>query len=157
LEAEVAIVKRCGINRILAKPETFMNDSGRSVRKICQFFKIQSSEVAVICDDISFDLGKFKLTVRSGSAGHNGIIDILEKIGHGFARLRVGVGAKKHRAMDLKDHVLGKFTDGELAVIESIIPEILIDLQLLLDKGLECSIDLTNRRKFYEGQKELQG
>jgi PTH1 family peptidyl-tRNA hydrolase len=155
LESELAMVRSTDGNLILSKPTTFMNDSGRAVQRVCRFFRVRPSEVTVICDDISFEFGEFKLTGRSGSAGHNGLIDILSKLGPGFVRFRVGIGAKKHRSMDLKDHVLGKFTDGEQRVMESMLPEILSNLQLLLDKGLEYSMNLVNRRKIYEGQKEL--
>ncbi|MDR3273783.1 MAG: aminoacyl-tRNA hydrolase [Puniceicoccales bacterium] len=155
LESELAIIKFGNHNLILSKPTTFMNDSGRAVQKICKFFKILPTEVTVVCDDISFDFGEFKLAGRSGSAGHNGLADILEKFGPGFARFRIGVGAKKNKSMDLKDHVLGKFTDDEQKIIEAMMPEILSDLQLLLDKGLEYSMNLTNRRKIYEKQEEL--
>ncbi|MDR0715299.1 MAG: aminoacyl-tRNA hydrolase [Puniceicoccales bacterium] len=156
LECELALIKSDNGNLILSKPTTFVNESGRAVQKICRFFKINLSEVVIICDDISFDVGEFKLTGRSGSAGHNGLIDILSKLGPGFIRFRIGVGAKKNKAIDLKDHVLGKFTDEEQRIIELMMPKILYDLQLLLDKGLECSMNLTNRRKTYDEQEKLQ-
>ncbi|MDR2436333.1 MAG: aminoacyl-tRNA hydrolase [Puniceicoccales bacterium] len=156
-ESELATVKLVDSALMLSKPTTFMNDSGRAVQKICQFFRIRPSEVVVVCDDISFELGKFKLTERSGSAGHNGLIDILSRLGPGFVRFRVGIGAKKNKSMDLKDYVLGNFTGDEQRTIELMLPEILSNLQLLLDKGLEYSMNLINRRKTYEKQEELQG
>jgi PTH1 family peptidyl-tRNA hydrolase len=156
-ESELAAVRSGNAVLILSKPATFMNDSGRAVQKICQFFRIRPSEVVVVCDDISFELGEFKLTERSGSAGHNGLIDILSRLGPGFVRFRVGIGTKKNKSMDLKDYVLSNFTSDEQKIIELMLPEILSNLQLLLDKGLEYSMNLVNRRKTYEKQEELQG
>lgn len=157
LKSNIALIKKGSANIVLAKPETYVNDSGEAVQKICHFYKILSQNVVVICDDISFELGEFKITLRSGTAGHNGLIDILSKIGPGFVRFRIGVGAKKNKEIDLKDHVLGHFTDNEKHMINKMIPEILNDLQLLLDKGVEYSMNLTNRKKNYGKQEELQG
>jgi PTH1 family peptidyl-tRNA hydrolase len=157
LEAELALAKRKDLNVILAKPTTFVNGSGCAVQKICQFFKIKSTDVTVVCDDVSFELGKYKLTERSGSSGHNGLIDILDKIGPGFVRFRIGVGWRKNKSMDLKDYVLGKFTDQELETVKSVMPEILFDLQLLIDKGPKWFMSLADDGKLYEGQEELQG
>ncbi|MDR1255336.1 MAG: aminoacyl-tRNA hydrolase [Puniceicoccales bacterium] len=157
LRSDLAIIRREEGNLILAKPLTFMNESGQAVQRVCRFFKIYPAEVVVVCDDISFELGEFKLTERSGSAGHNGLLDILSNLGPGFLRFRIGVGTKKYKSMDLKDHVLGKFSAEEQQTIQLMLPEILCNLQLLLDKGLECSMNLTNRKKNYGKKEELQG
>jgi PTH1 family peptidyl-tRNA hydrolase len=126
---------------------TFMNGSGTSVIKLCSFYKIPPIRVVVIYDDIAFGVGDFRISGRAGTGGHNGVADVLEKIGAGFARYRIGVGGKIHRQMDLKDHVLSKFSDEELQILGSKMPEILDYLQLLLDKGAEYAMNLANRKR----------
>jgi PTH1 family peptidyl-tRNA hydrolase len=130
---------------LVIRADKFINLSGESVAKVCSFFKIKSAEVVVICDDITFDLGTIKITERPGTAGHNGVRNILEKIGPGFIRFRVGIGGKKHGAMDLGDHVLGKFSAEELEILAKKMPNICDNLKLLLDKGVLSAMNIANR------------
>ncbi|MDR1891087.1 MAG: aminoacyl-tRNA hydrolase [Puniceicoccales bacterium] len=133
---------------ILAKPTTYMNESGTAVLKLCSYYKIPATRVIVIYDDIAFPVGDFKIHGREGTGGHNGVGDILSKIGGGFTRYRVGIGEKLHPQMDLKDHVLSKFSADEVQILKDTMPKILEYLQLLLDKGLEHTMNLANRKDF---------
>jgi PTH1 family peptidyl-tRNA hydrolase len=139
-------ISQGGDNLLLIKSDGFMNLSGTPVAKICSFYKIPSSEVVVICDDISLDIGDIKITERVGTAGHNGIRSILEKIGPGFVRFRIGIGGKRHPEMDLADHVLSKFSVEELEILAKKMPNICNNLQLLLDKGVSSAMNIANRR-----------
>ncbi|MDR1435374.1 MAG: aminoacyl-tRNA hydrolase [Puniceicoccales bacterium] len=130
---------------LLLKSTGFMNLSGDPVAKVCSFFKIQSSEVVVVCDDITLDLGQIKITERPGTAGHNGLKSILEKMGPGFVRFRVGIGKKKHPHMDLADHVLSRFDGEETEILAKKMPNICNSLQLLLDKGVLSAMNMVNR------------
>jgi PTH1 family peptidyl-tRNA hydrolase len=147
-KAEIAKYSRNEKNIILAKPATFMNESGEAVARLCAYYKVVPAEVIVIYDDIGFSVGDFRMHDREGTGGHNGVADILAKIGGGFARYRIGIGAKINGQMDLKDHVLGKFSEVELQILKGKIPEILEYLDLLLDKGIEHAMNLANRKKF---------
>jgi PTH1 family peptidyl-tRNA hydrolase len=131
---------------LLIKSAGFMNLSGMPVAKICSFYKIPSNEVVVICDDISLDIGDIKITERVGTAGHNGVSNILEKIGPGFIRFRIGIGRKPHPEMDLADHVLSKFSAEELEILAKKMPNIGDGLKLLLDKGVSNAMNNINRR-----------
>lgn len=144
--AEVARVKReYAEDLFLLKPMTFMNNSGDAVVKFCRFFKISSEKVIVIYDDIAFEVGKVKIDQRDGTGGHNGVADILRKLGGGFVRFRVGVGHKANKEMDLKDFVLSHFSELEQREIALKTDEILKCLQLLLDKGAEYAMNFANR------------
>ncbi len=149
LKSSICILKEASGGVILVRPNVYMNDNGAAVLKVCQFYKIQAENVIIIYDDISFDVGDYRITPRSGTAGHNGMKDVLSKLGSGFIRFRIGIGAKHNSNMDLKDHVLGRFTEDEEEIIASMLPKILCDLQLLLDKGVEYSMNLINRKKNY--------
>ncbi|MDR1366576.1 MAG: aminoacyl-tRNA hydrolase [Puniceicoccales bacterium] len=133
-------------NLLFIKSDGFMNLTGIPVAKICSFYKIPSNEMVVICDDISLDVGHIKITERVGTAGHNGVRSILEKIGPGFVRFRIGIGKKQHPEMDLADHVLSKFSTEELETLAKKMPNICDNLKLLLDKGVSSTINNANRR-----------
>ena len=94
--------KRC----LLLKPSTYMNNSGEAVVQAMQFYKIDIDHVIVIFDDISLDVGKLRIRRKGSAGGHNGIKSIIELTGsEDFARIKLGVGAKPHKNMNLADWV----------------------------------------------------
>jgi len=100
----------------------------------------------VIYDDLTLDLGRIKLSVNGSAGGHNGIADILTQVGTGFARFRVGIGAKPHKEMDLADYVLSKFSKDELSILADRSPIFLDQIHLILNEGIESSIKTINQR-----------
>lgn len=103
---------------ILAKPQTYMNLSGEAVKELTAKYKIDIKSVIVFCDDIDLPIGAVRIR-KSGSAGtHNGLKNIIaETQKTEFIRIRVGVGSKPNKEMDLADYVLGKFSKQELEII----------------------------------------
>ncbi|MBO5388897.1 MAG: aminoacyl-tRNA hydrolase [Lachnospiraceae bacterium] len=102
---------------ILAMPQTYMNLSGESVRELLDYYKCDESDLIVIYDDISLDVGKLRIRKKGSAGGHNGIKNIIAHLGtQEFARIKVGVGEKPPR-MDLADYVLGRFSKEEQPVI----------------------------------------
>ena len=91
---------------ILMKPQTFMNLSGDSVREIMKFYNLDISDIIVVSDDITLDVGKIRLRAKGSAGGHNGLKSIIANAGTDFARIKVGVGDKK-AGQDLANHVLG--------------------------------------------------
>ena len=104
---------------ILAKPQTYMNLSGESVRSLVDYYKIdEEEELIVIYDDISLDVGQLRIRKKGSAGGHNGIKNIIAHLGHSvFPRIKVGVG-EKPKQYDLADYVLGHFTKEEQEVME---------------------------------------
>ena len=102
----------CKDKRILvAKPQTYMNNSGQAVGEISDFYHIPSEKIIVVYDDISLPPGKLRIRTKGSAGGHNGIKDIIAVLGKDdFPRIKVGVGEKPHPDYDLKDWVLGKFS-----------------------------------------------
>lgn len=131
---------------LLAKPQTFMNESGRAARLLTSYFKMPKSSVVVVYDDLTIDLGLLKVTDRGSSGGHNGVEDVLAQLGEGFARFRIGIGPKSPSQMDLKDFVLGKFTTEQRQQVETLLPTFLSGLDLLLTSGPDRAMNLLNRR-----------
>ena len=128
------------------KPQTFMNDSGRSIGPMARFYKAVPAAVAVLYDDFNIDLGLVKVTTTGSAGGHNGVTSLLEHLGDGFTRFRLGIDPKQPPQMDLKDFVLGKFSTDQLNLIEHSLPHYLNGLNLLLKGGPEQAMITLNRR-----------
>lgn len=146
LEAEVAEILHAGHQLLLLKPQTFMNSSGRSISAIMRRAKLKPQEVLVVYDDITLDLARSKLSCTGSAGGHNGIADIVERIGPGFVRFRIGVGAKPDKEMDLAEHVLSRFPAGERTLLDSSMPRYLEQIALVVDKGIEPAMNVINQR-----------
>ena len=94
-DAEVARWDRPGKPTVyLAKPLTFMNESGTSIGALARFYKIAPAAVVAIYDDLTIDLGLIKVSVTGSAGGHNGVASLLEHLGDGFVRYRIGIGPK---------------------------------------------------------------
>ena len=111
---------------IFAMPQTFMNDSGRAVRAIMDFYKIPIENLFVIHDDMDLKLGDMRTKVGGGSAGHNGIKSIDANVGREYTRIRIGIDHPRNLGLpiDAADWVLGRFTDDQMSTIEKTLDEI---------------------------------
>lgn len=145
-EADVARWDTPGRTRWFIKPHTFMNASGTAIGTFARFFKIAHTEVAVVYDDLTIDLGLVKVSVTGSAGGHNGVASMLEHIGDGFARYRLGIGPKLPAQMELTDFVLGKFTSDQQTLLNQKLETHVQGLELLLSRGTEAAMNQLNRR-----------
>ena len=126
---------------ILLKPETFMNLSGKSVIELMNMLKLKSTEVLVISDDIDLPFGDLRLR-QSGSAGtHNGLRDIVGRIGTEFPRIRVGAGRPEF--MDLATYVLSRISDDKMAILQEKFVKIDKVIEQFITKKTINGIDVT--------------
>jgi PTH1 family peptidyl-tRNA hydrolase len=130
----------------LTKPQTFMNASGHAVARLAKYHRIDPESVAAVYDDLTIDLGLVKVSVSGSDAGHNGVASLLEHLGNGFARYRLGVGPKYPPEMDLKDFVLSRFTAEQLTLIQNKTATYVQGLELLLASGPDRAMNQLNRR-----------
>jgi PTH1 family peptidyl-tRNA hydrolase len=130
----------------LVKPQTFMNESGRAVAALARYHRIDTESVAAVYDDLTIDLGLVKVSVSGSDAGHNGVASLLENLGDGFARLRLGTGPKSPPEMDIKDFVLARFTQEQLTIIQQKTNTYVEGLELLLTSGPDRAMNQLNRR-----------
>lgn len=128
-----AKISECSIHEqkiLLAKPMTFMNNSGQAVVLIMEYYNISPSDILVIHDDKDIPLGTKKIQTDRGHAGHNGIKSIIDHIGtKDFTRIRIGIASKN--GIEMKDavkHVLGKFGMLERRYLKSVGEEIYSDI-----------------------------
>lgn len=129
-----------------AKPQTFMNRSGHTVQVLMQKYKIRPERVLVVYDDLDIPFGRFRLRPQGGPGGHKGMQSIVERIGDGFPRLRVGLGPAPAGGPGLSGHVLAPFSPAE----EKMLPEVLDTaanvILCLLVQGMEQAMNRYNAR-----------
>ena len=111
-----------------------------------RYRKLSAESLLVIYDDLTLDLGRIKLSVNGSAGGHNAIADMITQVGTGFARYRVGIGAKPHKEMDLADYVLSKFSNDELSILADRSSIFLDQIHLILNEGIESSMKTINQR-----------
>jgi len=118
-----------GASVVLAKPQTYMNLSGESIKAIANHYKIPPERIIIIYDEAALETGKVRIRTKGSAGGHNGIKNIIAMLGtEEFIRLRVGIGASEH---DIIDYVLGKFTKKEIETLTETavkIPEIVEEI-----------------------------
>jgi len=145
-KADVATLTRGAGRALLAKPRAYMNASGGPVAALLRYRRLGPGDLLVVHDDVALPLGRSKLTRRGGAGGHNGVADVLTRVGEGFYRLRVGIGAKPRPEMDLADYVLGAFDASERPIFEAALPRLAEQLEMILDRGPEHAMNTINQR-----------
>jgi len=130
----------------LVKPLTFMNESGRSIGSLARYHKLPPEAVAAVHDDLTIELGLVKVSVAGSAGGHNGVASLIEHLGMGFARFRIGIGPRQPPEMDLKDFVLASFTPAQLTLIQQKFDTYVQGLELLLRSGADVAMNQLNRR-----------
>jgi PTH1 family peptidyl-tRNA hydrolase len=141
--AQVAELVEGGEKVLLVKPETFMNLSGRCVREVVEFYKVELGDLLVVCDDVNLPLGKLRVRAKGTHGGHNGLRDIQNQLGTTeYARLRIGVGAAGEG--ELVDHVLGRFRPSEKPVIEDALTLSVQAVAVWIQQGIEVCMNRFN-------------
>ncbi len=139
---------------ILAKPKTFMNNSGMAVKLIVDFFKIEPIDVWVVHDDIDLPLGNMKIRFGGASAGHHGVESIMEHLNTDkFWRFRMGIGQQKtkgevadYEMKNVEDYVLGNFAGAEKGKLKDLIKRGVKAIEESLEDGLEAAMNRFNTK-----------
>lgn len=136
---------------IVAKPMTYMNLSGESVRELADYYKVDpQSELLIIYDDISLEPGQIRVRKKGSAGGHNGIKNIIAQLGtQNFYRIKVGVG-EKPKGWDLADYVLGRFSDEERKLVDEAIGRAADAVKMILDEDIDTAMNEYNRKQRVE-------
>lgn len=133
-----AIVAHLQINRekvFLLKPLTYMNLSGRAVRGLVSYYKIDLQDIIVIYDDMDLPVGSVRIRPAGGTGGHRGMNSLVENLGsRNFARIRIGIGRPPDEAVDW---VLGHFTPAEKPLIQNAVVRAADAVEYWLDHGID--------------------
>ncbi len=132
---------------ILAKPQTYMNLSGESVRDIIDYYKVdEEQELIVISDDISLDVGMLRVRKKGSAGGHNGLKNIIQHLGHDtFMRIKMGVG-EKPKGYDLADYVLGHFTQDERKIMDEAAKAAAEAIRMMMAGDVDKAMNAFNKK-----------
>ena len=132
---------------ILAKPQTFMNLSGESIRSLADYYKVDvEMELLVIYDDVSLDVGQLRIRKKGSAGGHNGIKNIILNLGTDvFPRIKVGVG-EKPKKYDLADYVLGHFSKAEKEQMDEGYKKAASAVAMILNGEMDVAMNEYNRK-----------
>ena len=132
---------------VLAKPQTFMNLSGESIRELVDFYKIDpEEELIVIYDDISLEPGQLRVRPKGSAGGHNGIKNIIAHLGtQVFKRVKVGVG-EKPKGYDLADYVLGRFSKEDRILMEDAFGRAAEAAVCMMNDSMEHAMNQYNKK-----------
>ena len=117
-------------NTLLVKPQTFMNESGKSIVSIADYYDIANEEMIIIHDDLDLPFGTVKYKIGGGHGGHNGLRSIDAHMGKDYIRIRVGIGKPENKS-DVANYVLSNFSKVELKDLEAIISHIIKSIEAL--------------------------
>jgi len=142
LQGELAEVGFGSSRMRLLMPQTYMNESGRSIRAAMDWFDLSADQVLVLVDDMDLPLGRLRLRAKGSAGGHNGLKSTIQHLGtQDFARLRIGIGAPgrspEERRARTVSHVLGSFHQSEQPLLNDVLNEVLNGLDLIQRQGLE--------------------
>ncbi len=131
---------------LLVKPLTFMNLSGEAIGALCRYYRIDTADVLIVCDDVHLPIGRLRLRAGGSDGGHNGLKSVARHLGTtDYARLRIGVGRGDVRR-DLAAHVLGGFDADEAAGVQEAITRSADAVTLWMTEGLAPAMNLFNRQ-----------
>ncbi len=146
LQAEVASGDFAGHVLYLAKPQTFMNLSGRAVASLARFFRLGTpAQVIVLHDDLDLPLGRLRIKRGGGHGGHKGVRSVIESLGtDGFLRVRLGIG-REERPADVVHYVLSPFAPAELERVEEVASRGREAVKTIVAAGVEQAMNEYNR------------
>ncbi|HUG07045.1 MAG TPA: aminoacyl-tRNA hydrolase [Candidatus Limnocylindria bacterium] len=145
-ESRIAEGSLGDIRIAIARPQTFMNDSGRAVGKLLDRYRLSPDALLVIFDEIDLPLGKVRLRERGGPGTHNGMRSITSEIGEGFPRLRLGVAPVDPTTEigDLAEYVLAPFAADERAEADQMIVRGAEAAEVAVRDGIRSAMDRFN-------------
>jgi peptidyl-tRNA hydrolase, PTH1 family len=144
---EVASARLGGEELLLLRPQTFMNESGRSVQAACTFYKIKPSELIVAHDELDVPFPEVRLKQGGGDGGNRGVRSVTACLGADYVRIRLGIGRPPPDFRgDVADFVLQAFPSAELAAVDQMVARATEAVSLVTSLGLEKAMNRINQR-----------
>jgi len=146
-ESRIAEGALGGTRVAIARPQTFMNESGRAVGKLLERYRLEPADLIVVYDDVDLRLGRVRIRAKGGPGTHNGMRSVVAEVGEGFPRVRCGVApadpATEIRG-DLAEYVLRPFDADEREAAEAMIAQAVEAVEVALRDGLEAAMGRFN-------------
>jgi PTH1 family peptidyl-tRNA hydrolase len=127
---------------ILVKPMTFMNLSGQAVGQLARRYRVDISEILIICDDVNLPLGRLRIRTQGSAGGHNGLKSIIYSLSsQDFPRLRVGIGSPRG---EMINHVLSRFHKVEKPMVQEAVSRAADAVETMIAEGMEAAMNKFN-------------
>ena len=137
----------CGKQAILAKPETYMNESGKAVKKLLSGLGLSEKNLCLVHDDIDLPLGRLKVVKNRGTAGHKGVESVVKELKtKNFVRFRIGVQPNRGKPKNVNSFVLNNFSAEEEKIIKEAVKKTIKVLKAALNQGIEMAMAVANAR-----------
>ena len=144
---EIASARLGDQELVLLRPQTFMNESGRSVQAACTFYKLKPSDLIVAHDDLDVPFSEVRLKQGGGDGGQRGVRSVTAALGPDYVRIRLGIGRPPPDFRgDVADFVLQAFPSAELATVEQMVTRATEAVSLVTSLGLEKAMNRINPR-----------
>jgi len=131
---------------LLAKPQTYMNVSGVSVKKLIDYFRIDLEDLIIVHDDIDLPFETIRLKAGGGHAGHKGLISVIDHLGDTeFIRVRIGIGKPPERSM-VEKYVLEPFTEDEMKLLPRITASTSDAVTMIISSGIQTAMNHYNEK-----------
>lgn len=144
-QAEMSEVKYLGFKLVIVKPQTYMNESGKAVSQILNWYKADPEEMLVVVDDLDIPFGRLRMRPGGSPGGHNGLKSINRDIGTTeYPRLRIGIGRPNHPAGRAIGHVLGAFSAEEQADADTVFGAATDAVEMWLNDGILTTMNEIN-------------
>jgi PTH1 family peptidyl-tRNA hydrolase len=144
-EARVAKIETAGKRGLVCEPQTFMNESGRAVAALVNFYRLPLERLLIVVDDADLPFGELRLRPSGSSGGHHGLESIESHLGtREYARLRMGIGRKQPTVREITGHVLGKFAPAEAETLDLMLDRAAAQMERWMDAGLQRAMNEFN-------------
>jgi peptidyl-tRNA hydrolase, PTH1 family len=133
---------------ILLCPQTYMNESGRSVRACANFYRIEAENILAVHDDLDLDLGRIKVVKNGGGGGHKGVLSVFQHLGtRAFNRVKIGVGRPRY-SEPVDEFVLRPFYKDDERIVRKVIEGAVHACELFVGRGVAQAMNFINRQNF---------
>lgn len=141
---------------MLVKPLTYMNESGRSLGPLLDWYKLEPEQMTVVHDDMDIPTGSVRIRRQGSAGGHNGIKSILAHVGNDhFTRVRIGIG-RPLRGWTVINHVLAPFAEADVPKIQEAISYLLPAVECIVTEGADLAMNRYNPRKVKKSKLQLK-
>ena len=153
--SRLANAEHAGRKVLLCEPETYMNRSGAAVGKVAEYFRVPPGQLLVVVDDADLPLGEIRLRSQGSSGGHHGLESIEQRLGtREYARLRIGIGRTARAIREITDHVLGRFSAEEAALLKKVLDRAGHQVECWLCEGIAKAMSQFNGAVAGSGNKD---
>jgi len=143
--SRLANAEHAGRRVLLCAPETYMNRSGAAVGKVAEYFRVPPGQLLVVVDDADLPLGEIRLRPQGSSGGHHGLESIEQRLGtREYARLRIGIGRTARAVREIANHVLGRFSAEEAALLKKVLDRAGDQMECWLRDGIAKAMSQFN-------------